>query len=412
MKIVTVGTGMAAAQFVETLRQGGFTGEIVMFSDEPYAPYSPCVIPFFLAGEPLRHVFWKGEDFYARHGVTARLSEKVVEVDPARRLVRTERGVTESYDRLFYAAGASSWVPQTEWLDIHGVHGFKTLGDMEAIDDQIRREGVARAVVFGGGFIGTDAALALRHRGMQVTLVHRNNRLLSQMTDLDGGNFATRKLAEKSGLDIRLQTRVADIRSEGGRLKGVELTDGTRIETSLLVVATGVTPNSAPLTGGNGGIAVAEDLLIDPLIFVAGDVAVTRHAVDGRQGLYATAPNALQQARIAARRLLGEEVSFNGSINSNVLRKHLDFPVISAGRFEGETVTCERSDLFRRVYLREDRINGYVLVGDMRLSGYLYDLYLSQKTVGKDIRRMLADTRGDWYYRSFMGLTPAEAPIS
>jgi nitrite reductase (NADH) large subunit len=309
----------------------------------------------------------------------------------------------ERYDRLFYAAGARSWFPRPAWLAVAGVHGFKTLSDMEAIDSTIRREGVSRAVVFGGGFIGTDAALALWHRGLQVSLIHRNNRLLSQMTDLDGGRFATRKLAEKTGLDIRLQTEVANIRSESGRISAVELSDGTTIDTSLLIIATGVSPNSEPLTGSGGGIAVDEDLLTDPQVFVAGDVAITRHAVDGRRGLYATAPNALQQARIAARRLLGEEVPFNGSVNSNVLRKHLDFPVISAGRFEGETVTFERGDLFRRVYLQEGRVHGYILIGDTRLAGHLYDLYLAQTPVGGEIRRMLADPRGDWYYRTVMG---------
>jgi nitrite reductase (NADH) large subunit len=405
MKIITVGTGMAAAEFVETLRQGGFTGEIVMFSDEPYAPYSPCIIPFFLAGEPLADVFWKGEDFYSRYRVTARLSEKVTEVDAERRQVRTESGRVENYDRLFYAAGARSWFPRPEWLDVAGVHGFKSLSDMEAIDRRIKQEGASRAVIFGGGFIGTDAALALRHRGLQVTLVHRNNRLLSQMTDLDGGQFATRKLTEKAGLDVRLRTEVANIECRNGQLTAVELTDGTRIDTPLLIIATGVTPNSAPLTGGDGGIAVEGDLLADPLIFAAGDVAVTRHAVDGRPGTHATAPNAIEQARVAARGVLGEKAVFRGSINSNVLRKHLDFPVISAGRFEGEKITFERGDLFPRVYLKDGRINGYILVGDTRLSGYLYDLYLGKQSVEPGIRRLLADPRGDWYYRKIMGLT-------
>ncbi|MEZ4599086.1 MAG: FAD-dependent oxidoreductase [Syntrophotaleaceae bacterium] len=407
MKIVTVGTGMAAAEFVQNLRQGGFAGEIVMISDEPYAPYSPCIIPFFLAGEPLADVFWKGEDFYNRYGVTTRLSEKVVEVDAERRQVRTESGRVEGYDRLFFAAGARSWFPRPEWLETEGVHGFKSLSDMLDIDRQIREEACSRAVVFGGGFIGTDAALALWHRGLQVTLVHRNNRLLSQMTDVEGGQFATRKLAEKTSLDIRLGTEVAGIERRDGRLAGVQLTDGTRIETSLLIIATGVTPNSGPLTGDDRGVSATQDLLADPLIYVAGDVALTRHAVDGRPGLYAMAPNAVEQARTAARQVLGEPVLFSGSVNTNVLRKHLDFPVLSVGRFEGEAVTFERGDLFRRVYLREGRINGYILVGDTRLCGYLYDLYRAQTLIGRDIGPLLADTRGDWYYRSVMGLAGA-----
>jgi len=91
-------------------------------------------------------------------------------------------------------------------LEIKGVFGFKTLTDLVHIDEYIKKEHCKRAVVFGGGFIGTDAALSMWHRGLDITLVHRNNRLLSQMTDEDGGKFATRRIHEKTGIDIRLKT--------------------------------------------------------------------------------------------------------------------------------------------------------------------------------------------------------------
>jgi nitrite reductase (NADH) large subunit len=186
MKVVTVGTGMAAAEFVERLRLDGFDSDIVMCGDEDFPPYSPCVIPFYLAGEPLDTVFWKGKDFYGKYGVTARLDDPVVEVDAERRLVRTAAGRCEAYDKLFFAPGARSWFPNGDWFAISGVFGFKTLTDMMDIDRYISEQGCRKAVVFGGGFIGVDAALALRNRGLDVTVVHRNTRLLSQMTDEDG----------------------------------------------------------------------------------------------------------------------------------------------------------------------------------------------------------------------------------
>ncbi|NOY13776.1 MAG: FAD-dependent oxidoreductase, partial [Deltaproteobacteria bacterium] len=303
MKIVTVGTGMAAAEFVETLRKDGFRDKIVMLGEEPFAPYSPCVLPFFLAGEPLETVYWKGTDFYQRYGVTARLGEAVIEVDADRRRVRTAAGTSEDYDRLFFATGAKSWYPQPQWLKAGGVFGFKTLTDMLAIDRYIREQGVRRVVVFGAGFIGTDAALALRHRGLEVTLVHRNTRILSQMTDEEGGIFATRRLQELTGIDIRLQTTISNIRTEGGQLKGVEMSNGEYLDTALLIIAIGVSPNSEPLAGNDRGITVDETLRTDPNIYVAGDVAVTPHALTGRPGIYATYPNAMLQARTAARHL-------------------------------------------------------------------------------------------------------------
>ncbi len=403
MKIVTAGTGMAAAEFVERLRLEGFDGEIVMCGDEDYPPYSPCIIPFFLAGEPLETVYWKGKDFYEKYRVTARLGEPVVEVDPEQQMIRTADGRTETYDRLFYATGSHSRYPRPEWLATRGVFGFKTLSDMVAIDRYITEQKITEAVVFGGGFIGVDAALALHARGLRITLVHRNTRLLSQMTDEEGGQFATRKLAEKTGMDIRLLTKVEQISHSNGQLNAVRLSDGQEIATPLLILSVGVTPNSDPLRGDDKGVFVNEQMLTAPCIYTAGDVAVTRHAVSGEPGIYANYPNAMRQARIVARHLVHGDGCYGGSYNTTVLRKHIDFPVISAGNFTGEPVTWQRGNVWRRVYLVDGMINGYIIVGDTRLSGYLYQHYLARTRVDGIIRKVISAPRHDGYYRQMLG---------
>jgi NAD(P)H-nitrite reductase large subunit len=405
MKVVTVGTGMAAAEFVEHLRLEGFDGEIVMCSDEDYAPYSPCVIPFFLAGERLDTVFWKGKDFYGKYGVSTRLGDPVIEADVERRVIKTASGRSESYDRLFYAAGSRNRHTNPQWLETAGVFGFKTLTDMVAIDRYIREQKVEKAVVFGGGFIGVDAALALRKRGIEVTVIHRNTRLLSQMTDEEGGEFATRRLGEKTGMDIRLRTTVEDICADNGMLSSVRLSDGGEITTPLLIVAVGVSPNSGPLTGNDSGVSGNGQMMVDDGVYTAGDVAVTRHAVNGVDGIYANYPNAMQQARVAARHLVHGDGAYSGSLNCTVLRKHIDFPVISVGSFSGEPVTWQRGDVWRRIYLSDGMINGYIIIGDCRLSGYLYQQYISRKRVDGTIKSVLAGNGHDGPFRELLGLS-------
>jgi len=407
MKIVTAGTGMAAAEFVEQLRLEGFDGEIVMVGDEDCPPYSPCIIPFYLAGEPLDTVFWKGKDFFEKYRVTARLGEPVVQVESDRQIIRTADGQTEDYDRLFFATGSQSRYPRPEWLETKGVFGFKTLTDIAAIDRYIKEENATEAVVFGGGFIGVDAALALQTRGLRVSLVHRNTRLLSQMTDEEGGQFATRKLAEKTGMDIQLRTTVEEIIQHNGQITAVRLSDGREIATPLLILSVGVTPNSVSLSGDDKGICSNEQMLADPCIYTAGDVAITKHAVDGVLSVYANYPNAMRQARVAARHLMHGNGSYRGSINTTVLRKHIDFPVISAGTFTGESITWQRGDVWRRVYLVDGMINGYIVIGDTRLSGYLYQHYVDRTRVDKTIRKLISSPRHDGQYREMLGFASA-----
>jgi nitrite reductase (NADH) large subunit len=375
-----------------------------MCGEEDFPPYSPCVIPFYLAGEPLDTVFWKGKDFYQKYRVTARLGDPVVEVDADRRQVRTARGRVEGYDRLFYAPGSRSRFSDDGWLTAAGVFGFKTLTDMKSIDSYISEQKCRHAVVFGGGFIGVDAALALKNRGLQVTMVHRNTRLLSQMTDEEGGAFATRMLGEKTGMGICLRTTVQGIEIKQGRLSAVRLADGRVIDTALLILATGVSPNSEPLIGKGGGVPGDERMMADPFVYAAGDVAVTTHAVSGVPGVYANYPNAMQQARTAARHLMHGDGAFAGSLNTTVLRKHIDFPVISVGSFSGEAVTWQCGDVWRRIYLEGGMINGYIIIGDIRLSGYLYQLYLTRRRVDGSIRSIISATAGSGGYREMLGM--------
>ena len=408
MKIVTAGTGMAAAEFVEQLRLEGFDGEIVMVGDEDYPPYSPCVIPFYLAGEPLDTVFWKGKDFYEKYRVTPRLGEPVVQVDTDRHCIRTANGKTEDYDRLFFATGSNSRHPHPEWLETSGVFGFKTLTDMVAIDRYIREEKVTEAVVFGGGFIGVDAALALQARGLRVSLVHRNTRLLSQMTESKTADSLPLPNWRKKPVwtfDCGQRSRRLSRPTDGS--PAVRLSDGLEIATPLLILSVGVTPNSAPLRGDDKGICSNEQMLADPCIYTAGDVAITRHAVNGAPAVYANYPNAMRQARVAARHLVHGDGAYSGSINTTVLRKHIDFPVISAGNFSGEPVTWQRGDVWRRVYLVDGMINGYITIGDTRLSGYLYQHYVARSRVDGTIRKIITSPHHDGQYREMLGFVTA-----
>jgi nitrite reductase (NADH) large subunit len=398
MKIVTVGCGMAAAEFVETLRTNGSNDDIVMISNEPFIPYSPCSMPFYISGEPIDTVFWKGINFYKRYNIKTILGRPVTNIAVENKCVEINGSDRIFYDKLFFASGSRSYFPDDNWLNIAGVFGFKNLQDILVIDNYIKSEKVKRAVVFGGGFIGIDAALSLWKRGLNVTVVHRNNRVLSQMTDQEGGIYATEKLREKTGINIILKSVVKNIIVDSGKLKGVTLDNGDSLAAELLIVTIGVIPNTEMLGVKTKGIEVDFDLKYHNDVYVAGDVASTKHMITQKSGVYATYPNARSQARSIAYDILFNKNLFRGSLNTNVLKKHIEFPIISAGYFEGDPYTYCDEEIFRRIYLKDDQIYGYLLVGDISISGFIYNLYISQKKVGSTIKKYLSLKRGKVYY--------------
>jgi nitrite reductase (NADH) large subunit len=398
MKIVTVGCGMAAAEFVETLRQNGSKDEIFMISNEPFIPYSPCSMPFYASGEPIDTVFWKGINFYNKYNINPILGRPVTSISLSNKYVEIDGDNKITYDKLLYAPGSRSYFPDESWLNYSGVFGFKNLQDILSIDNYIKSEKINSAVVFGGGFIGIDAALSLWKRGLNVTVVHRNNRVLSQMTDQEGGIYATEKLREKTGINIILKHVVSHVLVDNGKLRGVVLNNGNTLTAELMVVTIGVTPNVEILGVKTKGVEVEDDLLFSDDVYVAGDVASTKHMITRQHGVYATYPNARAQARSVAYSILFNKNLFMGSLNTNVLKKHIEFPIISAGYFEGEAYTYSDDEIFRRIYIKDSKIYGYLLVGDTSISGFIYNLYISQKNIGSNVMKYLSLKRGKAYY--------------
>lgn len=398
MKIVSVGCGMAAAEFVETLRNNGSNDDIIIISNEPFIPYSPCSMPFYISGEPIDTVFWKGINFYNKFNINTILGRAATMINVADKYIEINGEDKIYYDKLFFAAGSRSYFPDDKWLNCTGVFGFKNLNDILSIDNYIKSEKVKSAVVFGGGFIGIDAALSLWKRGLNVTVVHRNNRVLSQMTDQEGGIYATEKLKDKTGIKIVLKSVVKNILVDNGKLKGVVLDSGDILVAELLIVTVGVIPNVEILGLNTKGVEVDNTLLFNKDVYVAGDVASTKHMITQNYGVYATYPNARSQARSAAFNILFNINTFRGSLNTNVLKKHIEFPIISAGYFEGDPYTYCDEEIFRRIYLKDDQIYGYLLVGDTSISGFIYNLYISQKKIGSKIRKFLSLKRGNAYY--------------
>ena len=70
-RAVVVGASHAGAQLVTSLRQGGWTGEIVLVGDESALPYQrPPLSKAYLAGKrSLTELAIRSEDFYAKQDI-------------------------------------------------------------------------------------------------------------------------------------------------------------------------------------------------------------------------------------------------------------------------------------------------------------------------------------------------------
>ncbi len=382
MKIVIIGAGPAGVTAAETVREHDNQSEIVMVTTEPYPPYSPpALVEYFLTGNPLH--FWKGEDFPARLQIDYRSGRGVREVQPNQHRLLLDNGEALSYDQLVIASGGRLYTPVTG-SDKEGIHNFKSLQAGQKLLEQVRSKEIRTALIVGAGFIGVEVALLLQEMGLEVTLLVRS-RVMRGTLDTETSEKVQEMLWLR-GVQIK-EGSEADATGFLGedRAEAVQMRSGRQLSADLLVAATGLKPNIEFLAGS--GIETDWGVLVDNRlrtnfhhIYAAGDVAEAFDRISGQRYIFPNYPNAVAQGRTVGYNLLGWDSVYQGAESLNSL-KHLGLPIMAAGSMEGEVLRVRRNGNLRKLWVKEGRLVGFRLAGDVSCAG----LYLSLMRRAVDI---------------------------
>lgn len=383
MKIVIVGAGPAGVSAAETIRAYDHESKIVMLSAEPYLPYSPpAMADHFLSGSNLH--LWRDRHWPKQLGIEYKKGAEVIRIEPEAHRLELADGKTVKYDRLVIATGSRLYAP-IEGSDMQGVHNFKSLSAAEAIIAQVKSGKAKTAVIVGAGFIGMEIALLLAELGVKVTQIEMLDQVMATMLDKDTAAVAL-DLMRKRGVDVRLKTKAKAFVGKR-KAKAVKLASGKELEGDILIAATGVRPNLDLLEGSGidhkWGIRVDDHLRTNiPDIYAAGDAVEVPDRLTGETYVHAIFPNAVEQGRVVGLNLAGFDARYEGGERMNSL-KHLGLPIMAVGLKEGDEVLQEkRNGDLRTLYIDQNRLVGFQLVGDIRAAGVLRTLMIQ----GSDVR--------------------------
>lgn len=307
--VVIAGGGLSAQRAVETLRRNGYDGAIRMISDEAEPPYDrPPLSKAFLAGEVAPAALrFRGDDWYADHGVELRLGERAVGLDSRARDIVLASGERLAFWRLLIATGSiPRRLPGTERFA--NVHHLRRLGDARRLRDAIARD--RRVVVVGAGFIGLEVASTARRLGARVTVIEAAPAPLAAVLGPRLGRWFAR-LHREEGVEMHLSARIARFRG-GDVMEAIELEDGRRVACDSVVVGIGTVPATGWLAEsglGDRGVTVdAGGRSAVPGIYAAGDASAH---LDARLGTHTRTEHweaAARQGAAAARAILGLDV--------------------------------------------------------------------------------------------------------
>ncbi|MCP3710080.1 FAD-dependent oxidoreductase [Paraburkholderia sp. CNPSo 3274] len=310
---VLVGGGIASVSAARSLRHEEPGASIAILCGEPVLPYRrPPLTKGFLTGKVgAARATIHPADFYEKQSIALLLHARAAAVDRAAHRVQLADGSAVGYGKLLIATGASPHMLKVPGATLAGVQCLHDIGDAVAL--RADAVGKRRALVIGAGFVGVEAAAALRELGLEVTLVERGEQMLPQLhSALLSAHF--RKLCAKHGVEVLTGLTVERLTGHD-TLTGAVLSDGRALACELGVVATGVEPNCAWLAGN--GVELADGVLVDeclqssdPDIYAAGDVANFHDPMLGARRRVEHWDNAVRQGRLAARNMRGARMPY------------------------------------------------------------------------------------------------------
>jgi NADPH-dependent 2,4-dienoyl-CoA reductase/sulfur reductase-like enzyme len=259
--------------------------------------------------------------------------------------------VPVGFDSLLIATGARPVRPDLPGIDHPMVHGVQTLDDAAVLEARVGEDGVRRAVVVGGGYIGLEMAEAFVQRGMEVTLVEAADQL---MPTLDADVAAPLVDAMGGlGIDVRLRTPLEAVED------GAVVAGGERIPADVVVLGLGTRANAGLAAEAGIEVGVKGAIRVDRRqrtsaegVWGAGDCCESYHLVARAPVHIALGTVANKQGRVAGINIAGGYASFPGALGTAVTKvcnieigrtglsrreaEHYGFATVEA-RIEGES---------------------------------------------------------------------------
>lgn len=382
--VVVIGSGPVGVRTVEAILKRDPQRKVIIYGDEPWAPYNRVRLSSLLAGEIRSDQITTDTTVLDSDNVIKRYHCPIVEIDRTNQIVIDANGNFQAYSDLVIATGSRPHIPGIPGIDKKGVFTLRNYSDAQQL--QARKVRARRVVVIGGGLLGIEAARAMQTLNTEVVIVEHNRSLLNNILDEEAAEILRSYLAGL-GLKIYLQDGVAEIVG-AEQVTEVILRSGIKLNCDTVIVSTGIKPNitlalNAKLPVGRG-IRVNDQMrTIDQHIYAVGECA------EHRNKIYGIVAPGFEQAEVAAHALCGKSADYQGSIAVSRL-KVVGKNIFSIGQVgEEEYQIAQRHvvyrnpelGVYRKLVLKNGRLVGAIATGDWQEQNRIQEAVTSQRYI-------------------------------
>ncbi len=346
MRVVIVGAVAAGMSAAAKLKRMKPEYEVVVYEKTDVVSFGACGLPYFVGGffDDANNMIARSPEKFRETGIDLNIFKEVVAVDTdAKKLtvkdIKTGETFEDSYDKLMIATGASSIIPPIKNVKLENVSTLKTMEDGIKVKELLSKKEINKVVIIGAGFIGLEAVEAAKKLGKEVTVIQSTDRVLNQVFDKEITDVLEDEM-KAHGVNLRLEELAAEF---VGKTKVEKvITNKGEIEADLVIIATGVRPNTSFLKDtniemlGNGAIIVDEygRTSVED-IYSAGDCATIKNIVTNEDMYVPLATGANKLGRIVGENLAGSNNAFQGSLGSSCI-KVMNMEAAATGLTEGK----------------------------------------------------------------------------
>ena len=396
---VVIGDGIAGSSAAETLREEDPDADIVILTDEGEPLYNRILIKEFAKGKlPEAPIAIHEESWYDERNIDLHLNTHVTTVDSSNQLVLTHDGVSYDYDKLLVATGGTPSQLPVPGSAAEGIHHFWTFQDARAIREHM--ESADSAVIIGAGLLGIDLAAISAAQDVTGHYLMRGDTWWRYALSPTGGEIIHDALRERNITPVFDSGAEEFILDESGHVRETVDPNGDHFDSDFVGIAIGLHFNTEILQGTpvdtDNGIIVDEYMQTsDPHIYAAGDITRFFDTIIGDHEQNGSWGSAKTQGAVAARNMAADESVEHFRWVSSYSITHFDFPFLSFGHPTiGDTYVERQYDdqVWRRIALKNGRVVGGVLIGDLAPQTPLKRLIREEVTIEGREEQLLDET--------------------
>ncbi len=379
---VIIGNGIAAAGCIEGIRKIDQVNKIVVISKEKYPVYCRPLISYYLQGKvDLESMHYRSENFYTANGCEVLYGETAAKIDNQAKEVILSQGGALSYTSLCVATGARPYQPKIQGVEkVEKSFFFTNLDDALNLEKTVRKND--KVLIIGAGLIGLKCAEGLYGKVKDITVCDLAHNILASILDAETAPIVQNHLEQK-GINFMLSDSVKEIKDNIAFSQ-----KGKKIPFDILVIATGVKPNTQLLSEIDG--EVRQGIIVDKTmktsldnIYAAGDCTEAYDITIDDNKVLALLFNAYCQGRTAGINMAGGNNIFDTTMAMNSAG-FLGLHVMTAGSYiteaDGGVIYKEiDSNSAKKFFTKDGILKGYILINKVE-GGGIYTAMIREKT--------------------------------